>query len=93
MTPKQRDLLIFIAKFFIKNQYMPSIDEMCEHFKVNSKSGMSKRLRRLQENGFIIKQGFLARSIEITDSGWRVIEMRTKITGRCPACNQSLGER
>ena len=96
MTPKQRDTLVFIAKFMTRNQATPSIAEIKEALGAKSKCSAHRHVSSLEERGYITRmrytQGSRARgrTIQITDEGWRVINAWSRTGGRCKACGQEI---
>ncbi|BCW89987.1 LexA repressor [Alphaproteobacteria bacterium SO-S41] len=65
MTPKQRDLLLFIGDYYKQHQVAPSFGEMAEALSLKSKSGVHRLLSALEERGQLRRLHFRARAIEI----------------------------
>lgn len=65
MTPKQRELLDFIEKYVSERRCPPSFEEMRGALGLQSKSGVSRLVWRL------VDQGHLRR----TPGGWRNFEL------------------
>ena len=63
MTPRQKQALDFIKKFWQDNGYAPSYEEMKEGLGMKSKSSVAAVIDRLEERGFIVRVPNLARSI------------------------------
>ena len=90
ITPKQRDILIFIGKYMNQHQCCPRFQDIADGMGYKTKSGIGGKLARLQRAGYIVKQGFNQRAIEITEAGWDIIRQRSRTGGRCAACGQEL---
>ena len=64
MTPRQRDVLLYVGKFFEERGYSPSQSEIARHLGVKQQSASDLVAR-------LVRQGALRR----VDSGWRNIEV------------------
>lgn len=54
MTKKQIELYTFIKDFALKNNYMPSYDEIISQSGIyKSKNSISKAMHTLQDSGFV----------------------------------------
>ena len=89
MTPKQRDLLVYIAKYQAEHQASPSFDEMMDHLGLHSKSGPHRMLTALREQGLILRQEHRARRIIITDEG--IAALSNGVI--CPICKRAMHPR
>ena len=65
LTPKQRQLLLYINDVQNKRGVSPSYDEMRDALNLKSKSGIFKLLTSLEERGFLRKTPHRARALEI----------------------------
>lgn len=65
LTVKQRDLLLFVARYSRANGAAPSFDEMRIAMGVKSKSGIHRLVKSLEERRFVRCLPYRARSIEI----------------------------
>ncbi len=65
LTPKQKQVLEYIKKCLRKNKYSPSLEEIGKHFKV-VKSTVHQHIKNLKEKGYLNKNDYKARTIEIT---------------------------
>lgn len=65
LTRKQHELLSFIQRHFKECGYAPSYDEMKAALGLQSKSGVHRLIRALEERGFISHLPHRARAIEL----------------------------
>ena len=65
LTPKQRDLLVFIHERLQATGVPPSFDEMKDALNLRSKSGIHRLITALEERGFIRRLPHRARALEI----------------------------
>ncbi len=66
LTARQRDLLRFIQTYMTEHDAVsPSYDEMMEAMDLKSKSGIYRLVKRLEERGFIEREEYKARAINI----------------------------
>ena len=65
MTKRQRELMLFIQSYSDKHGYCPSYDEMRDALGLNSKSGIHRLAKCLEERGFITSLYGRARSIRL----------------------------
>ena len=63
MTSRQKDCLSFVEKFWKKNGYSPSYDEIREGIRLKSKSGVHALVARLVAQGYLLKEDRRARSL------------------------------
>lgn len=66
LTPKQKELLMFIHERIKESGVPPSFDEMKEALDLRSKSGIHRLITALEERGFIRRLPHRARALEIT---------------------------
>lgn len=66
LTPKQKELLMFIHERVKETGVPPSFDEMKEALDLRSKSGIHRLITALEERGFIRRLPHRARALEIT---------------------------
>ena len=68
LTESQSKLLDFIKVFGRENpNRAPTLNQMAVHMGLASKSGVHRKLRELEERGFIRRQKFKANAIEVVD--------------------------
>jgi len=65
LTPKQKELLLFIHERLKEAGVPPSYDEMKEALDLRSKSGIHRLITALEERGFIRRLPHRARALEI----------------------------
>jgi repressor LexA len=66
LTPKQKQLLLFINERIEATGVPPSFDEMKEALDLKSKSGIHRLIIALEERGFIRRLPHRARALEVT---------------------------
>jgi SOS-response transcriptional repressor LexA len=69
MTKRQAEALAFIAKYIEANGTPPSVADIMGEFSLKSKSGAARIVDALEEQGFIRRLKYRARSIQIIDPG------------------------
>jgi len=65
VTPKQRNLLVFIIRYMADRGHAPSFAEMVKAMGLHSKAGIHRMLGALEERGYIARRANRARAIEI----------------------------
>lgn len=65
LTPKQKQILEYLKKYFKKNRYSPTQAEIAKHFKL-AKSTIHEHIETLNQKGYLNKTDYHARSIEPT---------------------------
>lgn len=65
LTPRQRDLLIYIDGHIKAQGCAPSYDEMCVAIGIASKSGIHRLVNGLEERGYLRRWYGRRRSIEV----------------------------
>src|SRR3974377_2393152 len=65
LTPKQKQLLLFINERIEATGVSPSFDEMKEALDLKSKSGIHRLIMALEERGFIRRLPHRARALEV----------------------------
>ncbi|MCA9823722.1 MAG: transcriptional repressor LexA [Dehalococcoidia bacterium] len=68
LSPKQKDILDFLAEFLEENDYPPSIRDIQIGCKISSTSVVDYNLRKLEEKGAIRRDREVARGIEVLGS-------------------------
>lgn len=64
-------LLRWIQGYQAKNGYMPTIREMAGAFRMKSNNGPRYYLNILEQRGYVIRAGGLARTLRVTEAGER----------------------
>ena len=67
MTPRQKDCLDEIKKYWADNGHAPSYEDIKERLGAKSKSSIAALVAKLEERGYIERMPNLARSIRPTD--------------------------
>lgn len=73
VTPRQRQFLRFVANYANSHGYPPSIRGICEHFKVRSTNSAAGVLDALERKGLLARKEKSARTLAVTDAGWRFL--------------------
>ena len=67
LTDRQREVLVWIAKYIDANGYSPTIRQMCQAFNFASTEGAMCHLRQLRAKGWITWQPRETRTIRLTE--------------------------
>ncbi len=67
LTDKQRDIYEFIADKIDSRGYGPTVREIGQAFDIKSPNGVMCHLKALEKKGLIVRQGFSARAIQLTE--------------------------
>lgn len=81
LTPKQKKVLEFIRER-IQQDIPPTIREIARHMGVSSTGTVRDYLKALEKKGFLRRENYLARSIELLKAG---LEKGIPILGNIPA--------
>jgi len=66
LTKKQKEVLLFIMDFIVKNQASPTLKEMSDHFNWSSPNAALCHIKALVKKGFIsYKYGATKKSMHI----------------------------
>lgn len=66
----EEQLLEFLRQQAAETGRVPALREMAEHFGLKTTSSFRLLLERLERNGFLRKESFKARSIQLTEKAW-----------------------
>lgn len=66
LTDKQRRILAYIEEQIVKHGHSPTIREIGAKFKISSTNGVRTHLAALVKKGFLKKQEFISRGLELT---------------------------
>jgi repressor LexA len=66
LTPKQKEVLVFVTNFQIDHPYPPTLREIAESFGI-SPASVIERLNGLEKKGYIIRDRRMSRGIWITE--------------------------
>ena len=86
ITPRQRDLLLFIAAYQAEHMCAPNFNEMAAGIGIQSKSGINRLLQQLGDRGYVRQYPARARAIE-------VLRMPGDPPVRCPHCQRLFREQ
>jgi len=64
---KTQETYEYIEQYIFKNNYPPTIREMCDHLKLDSTSSVVYHLKKLEKMGKITRDASKNRAIELTD--------------------------
>ena len=67
-TPRQLQILKHIQAQIARNGYAPSIQEICDCFKLASTATVHKHLKNLVERGLIVRSEHRSRAISVRGS-------------------------
>ena len=67
ITKKQQEILDYIKEEILKKGYPPAVREICEAVGLNSPSTVQVYLKRLEKNGYIIKENGSSRGIRLAN--------------------------
>ena len=67
LTKKQIEILSYIKETILKKGYPPSVRDICEAVGLSSTSSVHSQLNNLEKKGFIKRDNFKSRTIEIHD--------------------------
>ena len=65
LTPRQQNILDFVAEFQGEHGFPPSIREIGEFFGIRSTNGVSDHLRALEKKGFLSRTEHQSRSLQL----------------------------
>lgn len=66
LTKRQKQILDYIQSYIDKNGFAPLLEEIKRHFRLSSFSTVHYLVEQLREKGYLKKEDFKARSIEIS---------------------------
>ncbi|MBI5411894.1 repressor LexA [Candidatus Peregrinibacteria bacterium] len=73
ITPRQKDLLLFLYRYIKNTGYPPSFEEMKQSLNVVSNQSVIDLLIKLEKAGFIKKNGSAARSIALLPLAYQLL--------------------
>ncbi len=65
ITKRQKQILDFISKYELKNEFAPSLKEIKKHFKLSSESTVHQHIDALKKKGYLNKSKNKPRGIEL----------------------------
>lgn len=72
-TLRQLQALRFIADFARTEGFPPSMRDIGAELGITSSNGVSDHLKALERKGLVTRKKMAARSLVITEAGWRVL--------------------
>jgi repressor LexA len=84
LTARQRKILEYIRAQVIDRGHPPTIREIGEHFGISSTNGVRTHIAALIKKGFIRKQQYISRGIELVSEVSREVS-RVPLVGSVPA--------
>jgi SOS-response transcriptional repressor LexA len=74
LTARQRQLLEFVASRFSSSEHAaPTYQEIADHLGMVSKNAVNCHLLAISRKGFIERPNRKARSIKLTEAGWKQV--------------------
>jgi repressor LexA len=92
LTPKQKELLLYIHERLQETGVPPSFDEMKEALDLRSKSGIHRLITALEERGFIRRLPHRARALEIVKMPEGGLNQRRNAASPAPRFSPSVIE-
>ncbi|MCS6975461.1 MAG: transcriptional repressor LexA [Gemmatales bacterium] len=83
LTKRQKEIYQFIKEKIESRGYGPTVREIGAHFGIKSPNGVMCHLKALEKKGFIQRQGFSARAIQLV--GYRPGQLAIPLLGRVAA--------
>ena len=78
MTPRQSQILKFVNNFWEENDYSPSLKEIQDGLKITSYTSVAQCCNGLVERGYISKDKYKKRNLNLTDQGESFIKKSKK---------------
>ncbi len=72
LTKKQAEILKYIKETILNKGYPPSVRDICEAVNLSSTSSVHSQLNNLEKKGFIKRDNFKSRTIEILDDDFQL---------------------
>jgi repressor LexA len=85
LTRRQKEILDYLGKHIEKKGYAPTIEEIGEHFGLNSLATVHKHLSNLQEKGLIKREWNRSRALELVPTQVTVRAVELPLLGRVAA--------
>jgi len=81
LTKRQKEILDYLTKHLERKGYAPTIEEIGEHFGLNSLATVHKHLSNLQDKGLIKRAWNRSRALELTPTQVRVQAVELPLLG------------
>lgn len=75
LTPKQKDILEFIASFTKENGYAPSLEEVGSHFGLKAISTVHQYIKTLKKKGYLKKEENQPRGVTLLENTLETAEI------------------
>jgi repressor LexA len=85
VTRRQREILDYLRSHIERKGYAPTIEEIGRHFDLRSLATVHKHLSNLQQKGFIRRQTYRSRALEIVPAENRRAAVELPLLGRVAA--------
>ena len=76
LTPRQKEIFVYIETYIKKNRVAPTYDEIRRRFGFSSFNAVFKHIKQLEEKGVITVQPNRARAIAIVEEGTPAVSIR-----------------
>lgn len=73
LTKRQKEVFDYIRKYLSQKAYSPSLEEIKEHLKLSSFSSVHYLVEQLRKKGYLKKEDFKPRSIDICENEQMII--------------------
>ncbi|HMP88752.1 MAG TPA: transcriptional repressor LexA [Kiritimatiellia bacterium] len=67
LTPKQKQILDYISRYFLKNRMAPTVREIADSFGFRSPKAVSDHLEALERKGYLTRTTGIARGIRLVE--------------------------
>jgi len=85
ITKRQKEIYDYIKNYIEKKGFSPTFEEIKKHFKLSALSTVHQHIETLKKKGFIVKNNYSARGIELRDnSGLIEIPLKGYIAAGSP---------
>ncbi len=76
LTPRQKEIFVYIERYIKKNQVAPTYDEIRRRFRFSSFNAVFKHIKQLEEKGAITVQPNRARAITVVEEGAPTVSIK-----------------
>ena len=85
LTRRPKQILDFVARHVDRKGYAPTLEEICEHFRLSSLATAHKHLTHLQEKGLIRRAANRSRGLELVRGPASAATVELPLLGRVAA--------
>ena len=86
MTPRQLEALDYVKAYIAEHRYAPTLQEIGDKMGVSKITALSY-LRNLERQGFIRRQKYVSRMIDVVENPGKPMNLGV---GNCPHCGKSI---